>query len=378
MMMENWNYWTFNLSPYAVDSQEVSFIALITILSMCVGFYLFLSHSYAKQKITDKYLFIVKIPFFYMSVFLSFLLFSKIFGISFRPKWYGIGMITAVLLIYSAFQYWIKQKKIMLTNDLLNIFILYSTGGVFIGARLGYVFIYNWHVYKNSLLSIFAIWSGGLSFHGGLIGFGFSVLIFAKRYNISFYHLVDKVSCIMPLGIMCGRFGNFMNGELWGREVTSSLPWAIIFPRGGSVPRHPSQIYAFLTEGFLLFCTIAILSKKYKMEGALFSFSIFFYSFYRFFIEYFRAADAQLNYLHFQNLLWAPITSFTPWWAVLTMGQILCIVGMITGIVLYQISKNNILEGSNAWIKRHKNFSQRFKTPKINTIHNEGLELKKT
>ena len=163
-----------------------------------------------------------------------------------------------------------------------------------------------------------------------------------------------------------GRIGNFLNGELWGRPIDSHIPWAIIFPDGGMVARHPSQIYQSLGEGWGLFLTLYIISRWKQREGALSAYFVMFYSIYRFFVEYFRAADAQINYFYLSNFSWAPLNAYpnAKWWQILTMGQILCFGFFIAGCIFLYFTRKNILEFTPEWIKRNDEFFKR------NTLEN--------
>ena len=69
--------------------------------------------------------------------------------------------------------------------------------------------------------------------------------------------LGDVTTAVAPIGLFLGRLANFINGELWGRPT--DVPWAMIFPNGGPIPRHPSQLYEAALEGVVLFIVLAVL-----------------------------------------------------------------------------------------------------------------------
>ena len=126
--------------------------------------------------------------------------------------------------------------------------------GVVIGGRLGYVLFYKPEYYAANLLEVFAVWKGGMAFHGGLLGVIGAVAVFARNRQRHFLEITDLIAPCVPTGLAMGRLGNFINGELWGREAPATMPWGMVFPQSGTdVPRHPSQLYQFALEGMLLF-----------------------------------------------------------------------------------------------------------------------------
>ena len=155
-----------------------------------------------------------------------------------------------------------------------------------------------------------------MSFHGGMIGMIVSGWIFARSRNVAFLELADIAAISVPIGLMAGRIGNFINGELYGR--VTSAPWGIVFPDGGPLPRHPSQLYEAVFEGPILFLILWLLRRRMNVNGGILSLFIIFYGLFRFCIEFFREPDVQLGYLYFG----------------LTMGQILCLLMIIGGLTL--------------------------------------------
>ena len=221
----------------------------------------------------------------------------------FQIRWYSVAYILGIIIgwIYATKiiklttinKYNFEQIKISHFNDL----IIYLVIGIVLGGRLGYVFFYNLEYYSQNLLEIFKIWQGGMSFHGGLLGIIVSIIFFSKRIKTNFFKLSDIVSCVAPIGIFLGRIANFINGELYGK--ISTLPWAVIFSNGGSVARHPSQIYEAILEGIILFILINYLALKKKLlfkTGYISGSFLISYSILRILSENFREPDAHLGY----------------------------------------------------------------------------------
>lgn len=219
-------------------------------------------------------------------------------------RWYGLAYALGFIIGY---MYIKKRFNRFHIKNLIDDAVLYAFLGVIIGGRLGYVIIYNFTYYLHNPIDIFYIWHGGMSFHGGAIGVILAGIIAAKKYKISFYKLADEVAVIVPVGLFFGRIANFINDELWGRVTT--VPWAVKFPSGGYLPRHPSQIYEAIFEGLVLFAILRFLRDRYiDKKGFLFYMFILLYGIFRFFIEFTRQPDAQIGFIYG-----------------LTMGQWLCI-----------------------------------------------------
>src|SRR6202042_2500288 len=152
--------------------------------------------------------------------------------------------------------------------DLLQVddFLTWATLGVVLGGRLGYVMFYQPGVYLTHPTMILAVWEGGMSFHGGMLGVAIAIFIFCRRNGISLLGFADRIAIVAPLGLGLGRAANFINGELWGRPAPDWLPWAMVFPRAHTLPRHPSQIYQALLEGLLLFLLMIALSGREELR----------------------------------------------------------------------------------------------------------------
>ena len=244
-------------------------------------------------------------------------------------RWYSLAYLTGILFGWWLVSRRVKKYAISLTAKNLEDAAFYITLGIILGGRLGYVFFYGREVYWQNPLNIFAIWQGGMSFHGGIIGVILAIWLLSRKLHFSFLRLTDLVAPVVPLGIFLGRLANFINDELWGR--ITDVPWAVRFPRGGYVPRHPSQIYEACLEGLLLFLVLNVLWRvRWCRESKGFLSGIFLlgYAACRSFSEQFREPDKQIGFL----------------WSGLTMGQCLSIPVVAVGLwLIYRTlkQKNN-------------------------------------
>jgi len=198
-------------------------------------------------------------------------------------------------------------------------FLFLGVLGVVLGGRLGFCLFYKPLFYASHPLDIFAVWQGGMSFHGGMLGVTASMLWFARTRHRSLFEVADFVAPCVPTGLACGRVGNFINGELWGRVADPSLPWSMVFRGAGNLPRHPSQIYQFLLEGLLLFVLLWWYARTAPRPGRVAAAFLFGYGIFRFIAEYFREPDDYLGLLSLG----------------LSMGQWLCIPMIVFGAGLW-------------------------------------------
>jgi len=187
-----------------------------------------------------------------------------------------------------------KQRKLKLTADDLYDLLFYIIIGVMVGGRIGYVVFYDLRGYLQNPLDILKIWQGGMSFHGGLVGVILATWYITRKKGWDFWEISDLICAAVPVGLGLGRIGNFINGELYGRPTT--LPWGVIFPEGGEMPRHPSQIYEALLEGLVLYLILRWLFKQRYQPGTVVWGLIGFYGLFRFLIEFVREPDAQIGY----------------------------------------------------------------------------------
>jgi len=245
-----------------------------------------------------------------------------------RVHWYGImyliGFGTAFLLGM------IRAKKSEAWNsDLVTDLIMYCALGVVIGGRLGFFLFYNLDGLIRDPISLFKVWQGGMAFHGGVLGVLIAVLLFARKTNKRLSEVSDFLVPLVPLGLGAGRLGNFINGELWGR--VTNVPWGMVFPHVGSLPRHPSQIYEFLLEGVLLFLILWFYTSKPRSLWAPTGLFLFGYGVIRFFVEFVRAMDPATDPVAFG-------------W--LTMGQLLSLPMVIIGLALIFMPRRSSIESS--------------------------------
>lgn len=241
-------------------------------------------------------------------------------------RWYGLMYVVGFLIAGSLAKVLIKKGFFKVAVEKVDSLIITMLVCMFIGARLVYVFIYNWDYYSDNLLELLSVWKGGLSFHGALLGLLAGGFIFAKRNNISWAQTMDVTALVGCPGLFFGRVGNFMNGELYGR--VTDVPWAMIFPAGGPLPRHPSQLYEGILEGIVLSLILWWLFKKVKHYGYLAVSFVMGYGFFRFIVEFFREPDAQLGY----------------YFGFMTMGQILCLLMIFGGLTALFLVKKLKLE----------------------------------
>ncbi len=234
---------------------------------------------------------------------------------NFNVYYYSLSYILGLFLLpYFVNKNYLKDKI------LADKFSTYLIIALILCARLGYVLFYSFEYYSENPLKIFAIWEGGMSFHGGFIGIILGVILFCKKYDKTPIRIFDIISIPSAFCLFIGRIMNFVNSELFGRPTDGT--WGVIFQRTDPslILRHPSQIYEALTEGLFLFCILLFLHRKkiFKKDGFLSAIFICGYSFFRFCTEFTRQPDEQLGF----------VLGF------LSMGQILCIVMFIFGIIL--------------------------------------------
>jgi phosphatidylglycerol---prolipoprotein diacylglyceryl transferase len=199
---------------------------------------------------------------------------------------------------------------------------VWVTLGIILGGRLGYVLFYNPGYFAAHPLEALQLWNGGMSFHGGFTGCIAAVVLFARKHDIPVLSLGDLTCAVGPIGLFLGRLANFVNGELWGRPT--DVPWAMVFPTGGPVPRHPSQLYEATLEGLVLLVVLGLLVRggALRRPGLTIGCFAIGYAVARSFCELFREPDPQLGFL----------------WGGLTMGMVLSLPLLLFGIVLIVIA----------------------------------------
>lgn len=211
-----------------------------------------------------------------------------------KIHWYGLMYVVGII---SAWGLGLlrAQSNTSWNKDQVADMIFYAACGIVLGGRLGYMLFYNIAALWQSPLEIFKVWDGGMSFHGGLCGVAIGLYVFARRYQKSWLQVTDFAVPLVPIGLAAGRLGNFINGELWGRVTT--MPWGMVFPDAGPLPRHPSQLYELFFEGVVLFLIIWWFSMKPRPRGSVSALFILLYGIFRFFIEFFRQPDSQLGFI---------------------------------------------------------------------------------
>lgn len=205
-------------------------------------------------------------------------------------NWYGISYLLGILFMGYYGDHLAQKSSDHFKKKYFSDFVVWGMVSIVVGGRLGQVIFYDLEYYLQHPLSIFATWKGGMSFHGGVIGAITAVLIYTRNHKISFGRFLDIVAVCTPVGLFFGRVANFINGELFGKY--SELPWAMIFPQGGNIPRHPSQLYEAFLEGILLFLILNFIYKRHK-ETPGFTSSCFLlgYGSFRYLSEIFRIPD---------------------------------------------------------------------------------------
>ncbi|HYI84888.1 MAG TPA: prolipoprotein diacylglyceryl transferase, partial [Acetobacteraceae bacterium] len=169
-------------------------------------------------------------------------------------RWYALAYIAGIVLGWRLARRLVQLPPVAATPEQLDDFVTWVTLGIIIGGRLGYVLFYRPGYYLMNPLEALAVWQGGMSFHGGAAGVILAIILFARRHGLDILTLADRTTAVVPIGLFFGRLANFINGELWGR--VSDVPWAMVFPHAGPLPRHPSQIYEAVLEGLVLFTVL--------------------------------------------------------------------------------------------------------------------------
>lgn len=210
-------------------------------------------------------------------------------------RWYGLMYILGFVAAYFIILAGVKRKGLPLIKDDVADLIFTVALGIILGGRLGYILFYNLSYYLAHPMKLLAVWEGGMSFHGGLAGAILAGLYFIRKHKLSFYKLADVGFLAGPVGLGLGRIGNFINGELYGR--VTDVPWGMVFPGGGPLPRHPSQLYEAFLEGLVMFIILYLISRKVPRDGVVFWSFIGLYGLFRFLVEFVREPDEQLGFL---------------------------------------------------------------------------------
>jgi len=239
-----------------------------------------------------------------------------------KIHWYGLMYLIGFLGAWWLGVYRAKRPGSGWRREEIADLLFYGALGVILGGRLGYVLFYNFSYYLQHPVEVFYIWSGGMSFHGGLLGVIVAMWLYARRTRRAFFAVADFVALLTPLGLGAGRLGNFINHELWGR--VTDVPWGMVFPTGGPLPRHPSQLYEATLEGLVLLAILAILVRKgaLRRPGLIIGVFAVGYGIARSICELFRQPDPQLGFL----------------WGGLTMGILLSVPLVLAGIAFIVVA----------------------------------------
>ena len=213
-------------------------------------------------------------------------------------RWYALAYVTGLLLGWRYLLVVARRPPQVATALHIDDFLVWATLGVILGGRLGYVLFYKPGFFFDNPLAIPQVWLGGMSFHGGMIGVAIATILFARRRAIPLFHFADLLACTAPIGLFLGRIANFITGELYGRA--SDVAWAMVFPRGGPLARHPSQLYEAVLEGAVLFAVLFFLGRHEGLrQRAGFLTGVFLagYAVARGIAELFRQPDTHLGFL---------------------------------------------------------------------------------
>jgi phosphatidylglycerol:prolipoprotein diacylglycerol transferase len=255
--------------------------------------------------------------------------------------WYGITYLIGFAAFWALGRYRAGHPGCAWTAQMVDDALFYGVIGVIVGGRLGYMLFYGFDQILSDPVSLVRVWEGGMSFHGGLIGVMVAMWLFGRRRGMGFFQVTDFVAPLIPLGLLAGRLGNFINGELWGRAT--QLPWGVQLPcgrfpaycagtdGGWSPALHPSQLYEAALEGVLLFIILWLFSGRPRPTMAVSGLFLLCYGGFRFAVEFVRVPDAHLGYLAFD-------------W--ITMGQVLSLPMILAGLLLLAMAYRRQPAGS--------------------------------
>ncbi len=231
-------------------------------------------------------------------------------------RWYGLMYIIGFAVAYFIIQAGARRSDLPLTRDDVADLVFTVAIGIILGGRTGYILFYNLSYYMMHPLKLFAVWEGGMSFHGGLTGGILAGWYYVRKKKLDFWAVADVCFLAAPVGLGLGRIGNFINGELYGR--ITNVPWGIVFPGGGPLPRHPSQLYEAFLEGPVLFLILWMLHRRSLPSGVVFWSFIGLYGLFRIIVEFFRQPDVQIGYL----------------FGIFSMGQLLSLPMLLLGVAM--------------------------------------------
>lgn len=251
----------------------------------------------------------------------------ELFGKTLGPidvHWYGLMYLFAFTAAWLLGTYRTKHAHSPINKAQMEDLVFYGAMGVVVGARVGYIFFYNFGQFLDNPAILFKVWEGGMSFHGGLLGVIIAMQMYSKKVKRSFVDVMDFVAPLVPMGLGFGRLGNFIGGELWGRQT--DVAWGMVFPKDlDALVRHPSQLYQAFFEGLVLFLILFFFSRKKRPRYTVCSLFLICYGIFRFGVEFVREPDAHIGYMF-------------GW---MTRGQLLCIPMIVIGVVIFYYAYQN-------------------------------------
>jgi phosphatidylglycerol:prolipoprotein diacylglycerol transferase len=236
--------------------------------------------------------------------------------------WYGL-----MYLVGFAGAWWLgtvraRQPHWQWPRERIGDLLFYVALGVILGGRLGYTLFYNFSGFLKDPIVLLRIWEGGMSFHGGLLGVVVAYLLFARHQKLDPFVVGDFAAPLIPFGLLTGRIGNFINGELWGKPT--DLPWGTVFAHApDTLPRHPSMLYEAFLEGVVLLAVLWWFGLKARPRMAVAGLFLLLYGVFRFAVEFVRLPDAHIGYVAFG-------------W--LTMGQVLSTPMILAGALMLALA----------------------------------------
>jgi len=261
---------------------------------------------------------------------------------SIEVHWYGLMYLLAFAAAYGLAWYRSTRREGW-SSEMVSDLVFYGALGVILGGRIGYVLFYQLGELLQNPAYLLKVWEGGMSFHGGFIGVMLAMVFFARKYKKTPFQVLDFIAPCVPTGLLFGRIGNYINGELWGRVSDGGYNWLTYFPQAANfdyqlleanpslqslmlnvngnylLPRHPSQIYEAFAEGLVLFLVLWWFSSKPRPRMAVSALFLLGYGLSRFIIEFFRQPDADQGFI---------------WFGWMTKGQILTAPMIVIGILM--------------------------------------------
>lgn len=252
-----------------------------------------------------------------------------------KVHWYGLMYLIGFAAAWLLGRWRASRPGSRWSAELVDDVVFYCVIGVIAGGRLGYMLFYGFDQILANPLNFLKVWEGGMSFHGGLLGVIVAIWLFARKRGMRFFEVGDFIAPLVPIGLLTGRIGNFINGELWGH--TTNLPWGMRLPcerfpeycaglpldAQWSPPVHASQLYEASLEGLVLFILLWWFSSRPRPMMAVSGLFLLLYGLFRFSVEFVRLPDAHIGYLAFD-------------W--LTMGQLLTLPMLLGGSLLLALA----------------------------------------